>query len=207
MRRAGADLRPGVVEEVARRAEGNAFFAEELAAVAGSGGVDPGDLTRLLLARVDQLDDDAQSVVRVAAVIGRRVPHELLERVAGVDPATLRTALRAAVEHHVLEPWGEHGYEFRHALLAEAVTDDLLPAERLQLHRACAEALLRGPRPRHLRRPRAARPRVGGPRRGTRGVGARRRRRPADGWAGRGPRALRDRPRASSRPRAVPSTT
>ena len=27
----------------------------------------------------------------------------------------------------MLEPWGERGYEFRHALLAEAVTDDLLP--------------------------------------------------------------------------------
>ena len=145
VRRTGADLSPRVVEEVARRAEGNAFFAEELAAAAGSGGVDPGDLTRLLHTRVDQLDEDAQGVVRVAAVIGRRVPHVLLERVAGVDTSTLRAALRAAVEHHVLEPWGERGYEFRHALLAEAVTDDLLPAERLQLHRACAEALLEDP--------------------------------------------------------------
>jgi DNA-binding CsgD family transcriptional regulator/tetratricopeptide (TPR) repeat protein len=142
VRRVGSDLSPRVVEEVARRAEGNAFFAEELAAVARTGGADPGDLTRLLLTRVDQLDDGAQSVVRVAAIIGRRVPHALLERVAGVDAATLRAALRAAIEHHVLEPCGEDGYEFRHALLAEAVTDDLLPAERLQLHRACAEALL-----------------------------------------------------------------
>ena len=45
----------------------------------------------------------------------------------------------------MLEPWGERGYEFRHALLAEAVTDDLLPAERLQLHRACVEALRADP--------------------------------------------------------------
>ncbi len=141
VRRTDPDLPPRVVEEVARRAEGNAFFAEELAAAAGPGGVDPGDLTRLLLSRVDELDDDAQAVVRVAAVIGRRVPHALLERVAGVDPATLRRALRSAVEHHVLEPWAEHGYAFRHALLAEAVSADLLPTERLQLHRACVEVL------------------------------------------------------------------
>ena len=80
VRRVGADLSPRVVDEVARRAEGNAFFAEELAAAARSGGADPGDLTRLLLTRVDQLDDGAQSVVRVAAIIGRRVPHDLLER-------------------------------------------------------------------------------------------------------------------------------
>jgi DNA-binding CsgD family transcriptional regulator/tetratricopeptide (TPR) repeat protein len=145
VRRVGAELPPRVVEEIARRAEGNAFFAEELAVAARDGGPDLADLTRLLLTRVDQLDDGAQSVVRVAAIIGRRVPHELLVRVSGVEPSTLRTALRAAVEHHVLEPCGEEGYEFRHALLAEAVTDDLLPAERLQLHRACAEALLQDP--------------------------------------------------------------
>ena len=142
VRRAGAELSDDLVDRVARRAEGNAFFAEELAAAAGErGGADPGDLARLLLSRVDRLDDTAQQVVRVAAVIGRRVPHGLLERVSGADPVTLATALRAAVEHHVLEPWGERGYEFRHALLAEAVTDDLLPAERLQLHRMCVEAL------------------------------------------------------------------
>ncbi|HSO65853.1 MAG TPA: tetratricopeptide repeat protein, partial [Ornithinibacter sp.] len=69
----------------------------------------------------------------------------LLERVSGAEPSTLRTALRAAIEHHVLEPCGEAGYEFRHALLAEAVGDDLLPAERLQLHRACCAALCEDP--------------------------------------------------------------
>ncbi len=146
VRRAGTGLTDDLVERVAERAEGNAFFAEELAAAAGErGGADPGDLARLLLTRVDRLDDAAQGVVRVAAVIGRRVRHTLLERVAGVDAVTLGTALRAAVEHHVLEPWGERGYEFRHALLAEAVTDDLLPAERLQLHRLCVEALRADP--------------------------------------------------------------
>ncbi|WP_404348009.1 AAA family ATPase [Phycicoccus jejuensis] len=104
--RSAAALPDPLVDEVTARAEGNAFLAEEL-----------------------------------AAVVGRRVPHALLERVADVPPPTLRSALRQAVEHHVLEPWGELGYEFRHALLAEAVSEDLLPTERLQLHRACVEAL------------------------------------------------------------------
>ncbi|MFQ6172528.1 helix-turn-helix transcriptional regulator [Oryzobacter sp. R7] len=143
--RGGEALAPRVVDDLVRRAEGNAFFAEELAAATRSGTGDAEDLQRLLLTRVDQLDDAAQGVVRVGAVIGRRVPHVLLERVAGVDPGVLRASLRAAVEHHVLEPWGDRGYEFRHALLAEAVLDDLLPHERLQLHRACAEALVEDP--------------------------------------------------------------
>ncbi|MGL4178015.1 MAG: helix-turn-helix transcriptional regulator [Dermatophilaceae bacterium] len=141
----GAQLAPRVVDDLVRRAEGNAFFAEELAAAARSGTADTGDLQRLLLARVDQLDDGAQGVVRVAAVLGRRAPHLLLERVAGVEEEVLRAALRASIEHHVLEPWADRGYEFRHALLAEAVLDDLLPHERLQLHRACATALVEDP--------------------------------------------------------------
>ncbi len=141
VRRARPDLPAHSVEDAARRAEGNAYFAEELAAATGTGRADPGDLGRLLLARVDRLDEDAQALVRVAAVIGRRVPHGLLARVSGVDGATLRAGLRAAVEHHVLQPWDERGYAFRHALLAEAVSDDLLPTERLDLHRACVEAL------------------------------------------------------------------
>jgi DNA-binding CsgD family transcriptional regulator/tetratricopeptide (TPR) repeat protein len=143
--RGGAALAPRVVADVVSRAEGNAFFAEELAAATRSGTDAAEDLQRLLLARVDQLDDAAQAVVRVAAVVGRRVPHLLLERVAGVDTAVLRTALRAAVERHVLEPWADHGYQFRHALLAEAVLDDLLPHDRLHLHRACAAALVEDP--------------------------------------------------------------
>ena len=36
-------------------------------------------------------------------------------------------ALREAVEHHLLVPTGEDGYAFRHALLREAVYDELLP--------------------------------------------------------------------------------
>ncbi|MGL5909906.1 MAG: ATP-binding protein, partial [Phycicoccus sp.] len=141
----GAQLTPRVVDDIVRRAEGNAFFAEELAAATRSGTGDTEDLQRLLLARVDQLDDGAQGVVRVAAVLGRRVPYLLLERVAGVEESVLRAALRAAIEHHVLEPWADRGYEFRHALLAEAVIDDLLPHERLQLHRACATVLVEDP--------------------------------------------------------------
>ncbi len=196
VRRARPDLPSRSVEEAARRAEGNAFFAEELAAAAGTGRVDPGDLSRLLVARVDRLDDAAQGLVRVASVIGRRVPHALLERVADVDAATLRAGLRTAVEHHVLEPWGDRGYAFRHALLAEAVSDDLLPAERLQLHRACAEALRDDPGARHRRRPRPSRARLGRPRHRLPGLGRGGRPGPPDGRPGGGPHPLRERPGA-----------
>ena len=73
-------------------------------------------------------------------------------------------------------------YAFRHALLGEAVYDDLLPGERMRLHAAFVAALDEGARDRHRCRARPARPpcrRPAGRRprlhRGRRG-GARRRR-------------------------------
>jgi DNA-binding CsgD family transcriptional regulator/tetratricopeptide (TPR) repeat protein len=140
-------LHPGSLLErdlrlIVARAEGNPFFLEELvAAVEVSGGELPTDLADLLLVRLDQLDDVGRLVVRAAAVAGRRAPHDLLARGADLDEATLDTALRAAVEANVLVAVGSDGYAFRHALLAEAVYQDLLPGERVRLHAAYAAAM------------------------------------------------------------------
>ena len=127
---------------IVARAEGNAFFTEELVAAAEMGGRSvPTDLADLLLVRLDQLDDAARQVVRAASVAGRRVSHQLLAHVVGLDGAALDLALRAAVDGNVLVPIGADSYAFRHALLAEAIYDDLLPGERVRLHAAYARAL------------------------------------------------------------------
>lgn len=128
------------VADIVDRAEGNAFFVEELVNAAWGGGL-PEDLAGLLLVRLDRLDDAAQQVVRAAAVAGRRVSHPLLASVVSIDDAALEQALRHAVETNVLVPARGDGYAFRHALLAEAVYDDLLPGERVRLHAAFARVL------------------------------------------------------------------
>jgi DNA-binding CsgD family transcriptional regulator len=129
---------------IVTRAEGIAFFVEELVGAAGSGGQAlPADLAELLLVRLERLDDQARATVRAAAAAGRRVPHALLARVVGLPADALDQALRAAVESHVLVPAGDDAYAFRHALLAEAVYDDLLPGERVRLHTAYVDALSR----------------------------------------------------------------
>ena len=132
------------VRRIVDRSEGNAFFTEELVAAAvDCAGTDmlPAELADLLLVRLDRLSDDARHVIRVAAVAGRRVSHALLAEVADVPDGVLDAALHEAIDAHILEPRGEADYGFRHALLAEAVYDDLLPGERVRLHSAYAVTL------------------------------------------------------------------
>lgn len=131
------------VQRILDRAGGNAFFTEELVAASSLGDpcVVPPELADLLLVRLDAVSEDARQVARVITVAGRRVPHTLLSAVAGVPERELETALRELIDAHVIEHPGESGYYFRHALLAEAVYDDLLPGERVRLHASYATAL------------------------------------------------------------------
>jgi DNA-binding CsgD family transcriptional regulator len=140
-----APLRERDVHAIVVRAEGNAFFTEELVAATELGGSTlPDDLADLLLVRLDRLDDAARHVVRAAAVAGRQVSHDLLSRVVDLDPTRFDGAVRAAVDRNILLLQGAESYAFRHALLAEAVYDDLLPGERVRLHAAYCSALSGG---------------------------------------------------------------
>ncbi|MCT9007202.1 helix-turn-helix transcriptional regulator [Streptomyces rhizosphaerihabitans] len=134
------------VRRIVERAEGNAFYAEELlAALPGEDGpaspAMPSGLADVLLIRVEQLSDTAQQVLRTAAVAGRRVEHELLREAVQLPEDELESALREAVGHQLLAPGDEATYSFRHALTREAVYADLLPGERVRLHRRFAELL------------------------------------------------------------------
>ncbi|QXG74874.1 AAA family ATPase [Modestobacter sp. L9-4] len=137
--RGGASDR--VVDDVVARAEGNAFYAEELLAAGLHGEELPLGLSDVLLARVETVSPEAQEVLRVAAVAGRRVRHELVLAVSGQAAAQLERSLAEAVHHHLLVVADDGRYLFRHALLREAVLADLLPGERVRLHGAVATHL------------------------------------------------------------------
>ncbi|MET9435932.1 AAA family ATPase [Streptomyces sp. NPDC006551] len=140
-----AEPDPALVDEIFERSDGNAFFVEELVASQGSGRT-PGSLTDslrdLLLVRVEALPEDAQRVARTVAEGGSAVEYALLAAVARLPEDELIEALRAAVGANILlaVPDGD-GYRFRHSLVREAVSDDLLPGERSRLNRRYAEAL------------------------------------------------------------------
>ncbi|MFE7193195.1 AAA family ATPase [Kitasatospora sp. NPDC057541] len=132
-----------LVERVHRRSEGNPFFVEELATAlreGGSAGLTD-SLRDILLVRVEALDEETQRVLRIAAEGGSCVEHALLAAVLE-DEEQLIASLRAAVGANILRPDPDgDGYRFRHALVREAVSDDLLPGERHRINRRFAEAL------------------------------------------------------------------
>ncbi|WP_457518984.1 helix-turn-helix transcriptional regulator [Streptomyces sp. TE33382] len=134
-----------LVDDIFERSDGNAFFVEELARSLECCGDSSGlsdSLRDLLLVRVEALPDDAQKVARIVAEGGSTVEHALLAAVAGLAEDDLIEALRAAVGANLLQPAPDFdGYRFRHSLVREAVSDDLLPGERSRLNRRCAEAL------------------------------------------------------------------
>ena len=138
----GAEPEPRLVETIAERTQGNPFFIEQFAGASDPECTDiPDSLRDLLLTRVDALSDAAQRVLRVAAVGGTRFGHDLLTRVAGIDEGELESALRVAVAAQLIIVDADGGYEFRHALVREAVHDDLLPGEHARLHARYAEAI------------------------------------------------------------------
>ncbi|WP_411102261.1 helix-turn-helix transcriptional regulator [Streptomyces sp. cmx-4-9] len=132
------------VDSVFDRSDGNAFFVEELVASRANGcraGLTE-SLRDLLLVRVEVLPDAAQRVVRIVAEGGSTVEYPLLRAVAGLTEDELIEALRAAVGANILLPTPDgDGYRFRHSLVREAVSDDLLPGERARVNRRYAEAM------------------------------------------------------------------
>ncbi|MFF8553383.1 AAA family ATPase [Streptomyces sp. NPDC015501] len=134
-----------LVDEIFDRSDGNAFFVEELARsleCCGDGSGLTESLRDLLLVRVEALPEHAQRIARIVAEGGSFVEHELLAAVAGLGEVELDEALRAAVGANLLQPASDNdGYRFRHSLVREAVSDDLLPGERTRVNRRYAEAL------------------------------------------------------------------
>jgi DNA-binding CsgD family transcriptional regulator/tetratricopeptide (TPR) repeat protein len=133
------------VAAVVARAEGNAFYAEELLAAGPQSDSLPWGLSDVLLARVERCTPEAQQVLRIAAVAGRTVRHELLAAVGALTPEVLDRALAETVHSHLLVVSDDGRYRFRHALLREAVLADLLPGERVRVHASIAAYLAATP--------------------------------------------------------------
>jgi len=136
--------RPGLEPLVWQRSAGNAFIAEETvrAVLAGDALGLPATLRELVLNRVGSLPPTAQLVARAVAVSSGPLPHTLLAEVLERPEPELLEAVRAAAAAGVVVVDEQYeGYRLRHGLMTEVVVADLLPGERIELHRRYATAL------------------------------------------------------------------
>jgi DNA-binding CsgD family transcriptional regulator/tetratricopeptide (TPR) repeat protein len=129
-----------IVDDLVARTDGNPFYVEELMAAGRVGGSLPATLADAILSRVSELPAPTPSVLHQAAVLGEAIDDQLLADVTGQSPAQVADALREAVARQLLVI-DESGCRFRHALVREALYDDLLPGERERLHVAAARSL------------------------------------------------------------------
>jgi DNA-binding CsgD family transcriptional regulator len=130
-----------LVERLFSRSEGNPLYTEELLAAGLDGrGAAPESLRHAFMLRIERLSEHAQRVTRVVAV-GRRLDDRTIAEVAGIEADRLQGALREAVAEQVLITGDDDRFLFRHALLREALYEDLLPGERSELHLRLARVL------------------------------------------------------------------
>jgi AAA ATPase domain len=103
----------------------------------------PRAVAEVVLLRLDRLDEHKTSVLNAASVLGRSFSYRALAVITALVDATVRAALEELVKDQMLEPDAEtRGYfRFRHALIQEAVYDQILSPHRDDLHLRVADVL------------------------------------------------------------------
>jgi DNA-binding CsgD family transcriptional regulator/tetratricopeptide (TPR) repeat protein len=138
-----------VATDLARRTSGNPFFLEEL--VSSAPGIElealcelplPISVSEAVLRHLDGLPDTQRRIVDSAAVLGRRIPFDLLAVVSGAGEDDLIATMRELVERGLVTEIEPDVFSFRHALTREAVASRLLGRQRRRLHEKAHAALL-----------------------------------------------------------------
>ncbi|HTJ61156.1 MAG TPA: AAA family ATPase, partial [Candidatus Saccharimonadales bacterium] len=136
--------------EVLRLAEGSPLFAEELLRHAidpsHQRGLDielPLSLRALVLERIAALEPDDRVTLSYAAAIGRRFDAEMLARVRGQSVERVAALLRNVRDLQLIteERAARGSYVFRHALVREALYEELLWDEARPIHMQIAQEL------------------------------------------------------------------
>ena len=153
----------GVRDELVDRADGKPFFLEQLAIslvddgtlVGPPGGYRvgtvrtqlpaPGSISVVTAAVVDRLPAPAKACLRAAAVLGGPIPRADVAFMTSLPDDEAAAALRACADAGLLRAASADGsaYEFRHALVQDAVLGSLTRATAVTLRRAAYAALSR----------------------------------------------------------------
>ncbi len=145
------------VEAVFRRSGGIPFVIEELLRCSGSSACSddllsarlPWSLEEAVRQQLAVLEPPQRRVVDALAVFGDPASFDVLADVSELDEPTLLAALRELARANVLvEPTIDH-FWFAHALVADAVSQQLLGRERRRMHERALVALRAEPEPDH----------------------------------------------------------
>ena len=135
--------------------DGNPFFVQETARLlvaehhlardtAATGRVPvPEEVHTLIRRRLDPLPAEAYQALRMASVLGRDFEVGVLATLSDQSPDALLDVLDQGAELAVVEDRGLGRWQFSHALLREALYDEIKPSQRVALHRRAGEAIER----------------------------------------------------------------
>ncbi|WP_016699815.1 helix-turn-helix transcriptional regulator [Actinoalloteichus spitiensis] len=103
----------------------------------------PDTLVRSITQRADRLGPKGEALLSAAAVLGRRFPLSIVQRVTGMDDHTLLGHLQSAVAAQLVasDDRGPDWYAFQHPLTAEALLARLTPTDRAALSARAADVV------------------------------------------------------------------
>lgn len=137
----GANLPALASTSLYERSDGIPLHIEELLPTLDAAAHVPDTLAEAVLARADALSPLGRVLVEAASAIGRSFDLDLLTAIAGVSPPSLDEGLSELADRFFVQPRGDgSSYDFRHALIGDAIYASLAPHQRRGLHARVAAA-------------------------------------------------------------------
>lgn len=146
---AGSGQAEAMAKIAIEKADGNPLYAEEIAKFLLQRHSDgstldatalPTNLQNLVMERFDKLSAPCRQMLQAASAIGRKFDAQVAAQIAKTDPPlepeTLDEAIAADLVTHA-----DSGFQFKHALVQDAIYDTLLRGQRKALHSRIAAAL------------------------------------------------------------------
>ncbi|WP_286307750.1 ATP-binding protein [Agromyces mangrovi Wang et al. 2018] len=133
------------VRRLHERGDGIPLHVEELLAATGErdDAAVPDTVADAVLLRAERLGPVARELIDAAAVIGRSFDVDLLAAVASHDPDAVDDGLTQLAAAQLVVPGGDgRRFDFRHALIRDAIRAAIPPLHRRRLHASVARAAL-----------------------------------------------------------------
>lgn len=143
-----------LVAAIHRETEGNPLFVGEVVRVLASEGwlrsgvghrpwPIPEGVREVIGRRLHRLPEDCRRTLTVGSVIGRDFTVEALKRITGRSAEDLLDSVRDAVAAGVISDIrpAPGTFRFAHSLMRDTLYEELMPADRIRLHREVGEAL------------------------------------------------------------------